>query len=108
MVSEKIRGQITEVTDETEEVRKIANISYEAIKGVTYIRIDFSFKDEKMSLRTGLIQLMFKNNSYKEYIYKIPQKRLSIIINKKKFIRTYYKADIGELNRFVNVIKINK
>jgi len=108
MAGEKIIGKITNVTDETEEVRRIANIPSEAIKGVTYIRIDFSFKDEKMQERTGLIQLMFENNSYKEYMYKIPQKGSSITIVKKWFIKTYYKADIGEMNRFINVTKINK
>jgi|TARA_B100001971_G_C17967793_1_gene420762 hypothetical protein len=108
MAGEKIIGKITNVTDETGEVRRIANIPPETIKGVTYIRIDFSFKDEKMQERTGLIQLMFENDSYKDYIYKIPQKGSSITIIKKWFVKTYYKVDIAEMNKFINATKINK
>jgi hypothetical protein len=106
MNGEEIIGQVIKVTDETNKIVEAIHMPPEATKGINYIRIDFSFKDEKMQGHMGLVQLMFENNSYNEYIPQIPQKGSAITIVKKGFIKKDYKVDLGEINKFINLTKI--
>lgn len=106
MKKEKFVGKVTNIADETGEVRKSVGVPAEAFEGLKYIRIDFTFNDENMKRRTGLVQLMFEEHSYENNSYKIPRKGSEIVVLKKWFIRSYYKVDIPGLNKYINLIKV--
>ena len=108
MAKIKFIGKITDIVDATEEVRKAANFTVENLRGVNYIEINFSFTDDANIKHTGFTQLLFENNNYVKLSAKIPKKGSHISITKTKFILTFYKTDLGELNKYINLTRVSK
>lgn len=105
MPTERLKGYIANVTDETEEVRKKSGIPDEVMKGLKYIRLDFAFKENNIE-RKGIVQLMFAENSYPKHKDLIPQKGTPITVLKKWFLKTYYRLELEGLKPFINYTKI--
>lgn len=105
MAVQRLKGYISNVTDETEEVRKKSGMPLEAVKDVKYIRLDFGFKENNIE-KTGFVQLLFAEDSYPKHKHLIPEKGTAVTVLKKWFLKTYYRLELKELRAFVNYTKI--
>jgi len=100
-------AKVESISDETEKIRQEVNLPAAALGQAKYIRIDFSFNG-KEGARTGIVQLLFEGNSFEKNKGLIPKPGSLIKIRAKKFIVTSFEAILPGLEKFVNLVKVNK